>query len=48
MGCMSEIMFYGNVSLVLATYAINIQFAAHAAIAVNRFLVLSEVRFVIK
>lgn len=46
MGCMIEAVFYGNISFILATYAINIQYAAHAAIGLNRFLVFSDVRLV--
>lgn len=46
MECVSEDVFHGNIGFILAVYAVNVQYAAHAAIGVNRFLVLTDVSLI--
>lgn len=46
MGCVPEGIFYGNIGSILAVYAVNVQYAAHAVIGVNRFLVLTDVSLI--
>jgi hypothetical protein len=50
LGCVSQDAFsfpQGNIAFYLLTFAVKTQYASHAAIGVNRFLVLSDVRFTI-